>query len=143
MSTSLAPPSCASDSAGTPWGLHRIAAAIGAGEPAGTVFLGRKPVARNWRTPNAGRKPANRITTRILWLEGLEPGLNRGPGADSFRRYIYLHGTNYEERIATPASGGCVQLTNCDMLALFSCCPVGTGVRILLTHEGSRSRRDP
>ena len=37
--------------------------------------------------------PDAKITTRILWLEGLEPGFNRGGNVDSHARYIYIHGT--------------------------------------------------
>ncbi|MEO5616563.1 MAG: L,D-transpeptidase family protein, partial [Candidatus Eisenbacteria bacterium] len=59
------------------------------------------------------------ILTRVLWLEGLEPGVNAGPGCDSFDRYIYLHGTNQEERLGSPASHGCVRLANRDVVELF------------------------
>ena len=31
------------------------------------------------------------ITTRILWLEGLEDGVNKGKEIDSFQRYIYMN----------------------------------------------------
>ena len=65
----------------------------------------------------------NLITSRILWLAGLEPTLNQGPGQDSFDRYIYIHGTNHEDKIGTPASGGCVQLKNEDMIDLFNRTP--------------------
>ena len=36
------------------------------------------------------------VTSRILWLDGLENGINRGVGVDSFSRYIYIHGTHEE-----------------------------------------------
>jgi len=67
----------------TPQGLHRIAKKIGGGWPPGTVFKSREPVGYTWRG-----MPDAKITTRILWLEGLEPGLNRGGNVDSFARYI-------------------------------------------------------
>lgn len=51
-----------------------------------------------WRSP-AG---PDRILTRILWLRGREPGRNRGPGVDSYRRFIYVHGTNQEQHLAGP-----------------------------------------
>ena len=59
------------------------------------------------------------MLTRILWLEGLEPGLNRGPGVDSHDRCIYLHGTNQEQLLGSPASHGCIRLSNADAIRLF------------------------
>ena len=46
----------------------------------------------------------------MLTLEGLEDGVNHGPGRDSLERYIYLHGTNHEAEIGRPTSHGCVRL---------------------------------
>ena len=71
------------------------------------------------------------VLTRILWLEGLEPGVNRGPGIDSKSRYIYIHGTNEEGLIGTPASHGCLRMKNDDVIDLFDRVPVGTEVWIL------------
>ena len=71
------------------------------------------------------------ILTRILWLEGLEPGVNRGPGIDSRERYIYIHGTNEEGLIGTPASHGCVRMRNQDVVTLFDLLPVGAEVEIV------------
>src|SRR5580692_6367388 len=56
----------------TPLGLHRIAEKTGADVQAGTVFKGRKVIGHVSQPEFADAK----ITTRILWLEGLEPGLN-------------------------------------------------------------------
>lgn len=61
----------------------------------------------------------NLITTRILRLRGLETGYNAGQGCDSYERYVYIHGTNHEDRIGEPFSGGCVELRNAEMLELF------------------------
>jgi lipoprotein-anchoring transpeptidase ErfK/SrfK len=63
-------------------------------------------------------KAKNLITTRILRLRGLEDGVNRGNGIDSYDRYIYIHGTNHEDRIGSPSSSGCLQLANQDVLQL-------------------------
>lgn len=109
----------------TPLGLHRIARKIGRGQPAGTVFKGRKPVGHTWD----GMRDA-KITDRILWLEGLEPGLNRGGNVDSFRRYIYIHGTGDQSSLGQPASCGCVHVGTNDLLPLFAVLPVGTHVWI-------------
>jgi hypothetical protein len=109
----------------TPLGLHRIAQKIGGGWPVGTVFRGRQPVGFTWQG-----LPAATITTRILWLEGLEPGFNRGGDADSFRRYIYIHGTGDETTLGRPASHGCIHLAAADLIPLFNTLPVGTLVWI-------------
>ncbi len=126
VSTSRRAPSCLRDSAGTPDGLHRVAEKIGDAEPLGTVFKGRAPTGRfYWEL-----EEDNLITTRILWLEGLQAGHNRGGDRDSRRRYIYIHGTNREDRLGSPQSGGCVNLSNTDILELFQTVPAGTLVWI-------------
>ena len=109
----------------TPLGLHRVAAKIGGGHPIGTVFQSRLPVGLTWRGwPNAA------IAHRVLWLEGMEPGLNCGGNVDSFRRYIYIHGPGNEPGLGRPASRGCIHLAAADLLPLFDKIPVGTLVWI-------------
>ncbi len=110
----------------TPLGLHRIAEKIGAGEPAGTVFQARQPVGHTSDPKHAQAK----ITTRILWLEGLEPGLNQGGRVDSHARYIYLHGTGEQGTIGQPASHGCIHLADADLIPLFELLASGTLVWI-------------
>ena len=101
----------------TPLGLHRVAEKIGVGMPLNTVFKGRKPVppASVPRPPATG----DLIMARILWLDGCERGLNRGGDMDSHDRYIYLHGTNHEDRLGTPFSGGCIEMSNLGIIELF------------------------
>ncbi|MCY1183348.1 L,D-transpeptidase catalytic domain [compost metagenome] len=70
------------------------------------------------------------ILTRILWLSGCEPGRNRLGQVDSFRRYIYLHGTPDTEPMGVPLSHGCIRLRNADVLELFDRVPVHCAVRI-------------
>jgi hypothetical protein len=110
----------------TPLGLHRVAEKIGAGALAGTVFKARRAVGHVSQPEFAGAK----ITTRILWLEGLEPGLNRGGNVDSHERYIYIHGTADQASIGKPASCGCMHLADADLLPLFDLLPEGTLVWI-------------
>lgn len=62
---------------------------------------------------------ADLILSRILWLDGLEPGVNKGGTVDSRARYIYLHGTNHEQLLGTPASHGCIRMANRDIAAFF------------------------
>ncbi len=110
---------------GTPLGLHRVVEKIGGGWPVGTVFKGRQPIGYTWQ----GMANA-KITTRILWLEGLEPGFNRGGNVDSHARYIYIHGTGDQTTIGKPTSCGCIHLADADLIPLFDKLPSGTLVWI-------------
>lgn len=122
-------------SGGTPRGRHLIRAKIGAGAPAGTVFRGRR-IAPD--TPLCTAEALERfpgrdwITSRILWLSGLEPGRNRLGCVDSMRRYIYIHGTPHHAELGRPASHGCIRLSDADVIELFDLVPVGTQVDL---HE--------
>jgi hypothetical protein len=109
----------------TPLGLHRIAQKIGGGAPIGTVFRYRRPIGLTW-----GGMPEAAIVHRILWLEGLEPGFNRGGKVDSFRRCIYLHGFGDETTLGRPKSHGCIHVAAKDLIPLFDRVPVGTLVWI-------------
>ncbi|HSY09641.1 MAG TPA: L,D-transpeptidase [Candidatus Dormibacteraeota bacterium] len=114
----------------TPLGLHRIVEKIGAAEPAGTVFKARQVIGHTSQPEFADAK----ITTRILWLEGLEPGLNKGfdggVNVDSHARYIYIHGTADQSSIGKPTSHGCIHLADADLIPLFDLLPGGTLVWI-------------
>jgi lipoprotein-anchoring transpeptidase ErfK/SrfK len=55
-----------------------------------------------------------------MWLEGLEPGVNKGGDVDSKERYIYIHGTGEEGKLGTPASHGCIRMKNADVINLFN-----------------------
>ncbi len=126
VSTSRRPPSNVKNSLGTPRGLHAIAEKIGAGQPPGIVFKARIPTGRHFSEHlAAGGSGENLITSRILWLEGREPGVNAGGEVDTRERYIYLHGTNREDLLGRPASAGCVQLANLDIIELFEQVRVG------------------
>jgi lipoprotein-anchoring transpeptidase ErfK/SrfK len=129
VSTSRHGTGCAEGSHRTPTGVHRVCLKIGEGAAPGTVFRGREPVGRV-----ADRRPASDedlITTRILWLDGQEPGLNRGGDVDSRRRYIYIHGTPHADRIGRPASMGCIRMTDADVVELFDALPEQAWVVIL------------
>jgi L,D-transpeptidase YbiS len=113
------------DSNMTPRGLHRIAEKIGGGWPVGTAFTSRKVAGFTWQG-----WPMAPITTRIFWLEGLEPGFNRGGNVDSHARYIYIHGTGNEATLGQPDSHGCVHLAAADLIPLYDLIPQGTLVWI-------------
>lgn len=110
----------------TPLRLHRIVEKIGAGVPEGTVFKARQVVGHVSQPEFANAK----ITTRIMWLEGLEPGFNRGGKVDSHARYIYIHGTADQASVGKPASCGCIHLADRDLVPLFDLLPSGTLVWI-------------
>ncbi len=105
----------------TPLGWHRVEERIGDGEPRGRAFKNRLPTAEILEGDQltAEISPGDYVLTRILWLRGLQPGYNAGPGIDSHDRCIYFHGTNQEQLLGTPASHGCIRLANDDVLALF------------------------
>lgn len=91
----------------------------------GTVFRNRQPVGLTW----AGH-PRAAIAHRILWLDGLEPGKNRGGTVDTHARYIYLHGLGDETTLGRPTSRGCIHLAAADLIPLFDRLPVGALVWI-------------
>mgnify|MGYP000709281126 CR=1 FL=1 len=131
ISTSKRPPSNVKNSLGTPRGLHEIAERIGAGQPPGMVFKARVPTGRHYHEfPDAAAND-NLITGRILWLRGLEAGVNRGGNVDTYERYVYVHGTNHDDRIGESLSAGCVLMRNLDIVELYEQVRVGDQVLIL------------
>jgi len=115
----------------TPTGLHRIRLKIGEGAPENAVFVGRRATGEVYSSELAARHPERDwILTRILWLQGLEWGHNRGGCVDSLRRYIYIHGTPDMEPMGQPASHGCIRMRNKDLLNLFEQVDTNTRVRI-------------
>lgn len=94
------------------------------------VFKSRIPTGRHFSELPESDMQRQLITSRILWLRGLEPGVNRGGDVDSHDRYIYLHGTNHEDRIGEPMSAGCIELRNLDIIELYE--QVRTGDQVLI-----------
>ncbi len=105
----------------TPTGRFRIVEKHGHGAPAGMIFKSRQPTGEI----GSANDDADHVQTRILWLDGLD-----AENANTKDRYIYIHGTNAEHLIGTPASHGCVRLTNQDATDLFDAVPEGTAVVI-------------
>jgi len=104
------------DSHQTPHGVHRIRQKIGGGQPSGMVFKSREPTGNLFDRYDIGD---DEITSRIIWLDGMEEGINRGGIHDSYERYIYIHGTSDERRIGQPVSMGCIRMKNVDVIELF------------------------
>jgi len=116
----------------TPLGLHKVKQKYGEKTPingrmVGRVFYGEIATIYKDNT----KSKTNDVTTRILWIEGLEHGRNKGEGIDSFKRYIYIHGTSEEGRLGTPTSHGCIRMKNKEVIDLYNKVSIGTLVLIL------------
>lgn len=104
----------------TPRGWHRIHALIGGDQPSGAVFVARQATGEVYSPALAAEHPdRDWILSRIVWLDGLEPGFNLGGQVGTLQRYIYLHGTPDSEPMGQPASHGCIRMRNEDLIALF------------------------
>ena len=115
----------------TPRGRHVIRAKIGGGQPENTVFVRRRPTGEVHTPELAAAHPGRDwILTRILWLSGCEPGVNRLGEVDTMRRYIYIHGCPDGTPMGVPGSHGCIRMRNADIIELFDLVPAGTPVRI-------------
>ncbi len=115
----------------TPLGLHRIKDKLGGAMPVNEVFIGRVPHGNlDECIERSVDLPDDVIMSRIMWLEGMEPGRNKGGYVDTYQRYIYIHGTNHEDDIGTPSSIGCIRMCNQDIVELFRLVDVGTEVLI-------------
>ena len=115
----------------TPLGLHRIKNKIGGAMPMNMVLVGREPKGMLEDCIRDGVElPDDVITSRIMWLEGMEPGRNQGGYVDTYNRYIYIHGTSVEDKIGTPASIGCIRMLYKDVVELYRLVDVGTEVLI-------------
>ena len=115
----------------TPLGFHEIKEKIGTKVPINTIFIARSNTGRKAKIINDSSDSDNDfVTSRILWLDGLEDGVNRGPGVDSYDRYIYIHGTHEEGLIGQKASHGCIRMFNKDVIYLYNKVDKGTKVLI-------------
>ena len=118
----------------TPQGLHRINQKIGHGLPHYSIFHRRQFIG-TWQKQPRHKHLKDYISTRILRLEGLQPGLNKGRDkfgkiVDSETRAIYIHGTTMEWKLGTPTGKGCVYMGAADVVTLFESVPTGTLVFI-------------
>ena len=104
----------------TPLGKHEIYRKLGQNLPVNAILKGRvwNGAIANIITEEVDTD-FDHVTSRILWLDGLEVGKNKGKGIDSRSRYIYIHGTAEEGLIGKPASDGCIRMYNSDVIELF------------------------
>jgi hypothetical protein len=107
----------------TPLGRLRVCGKLGHNLPQGAVFKGRSFSGEVLRVNARGRDP---IVTRILWLEGAEPGNH-----NARNRGIYIHGTPQERSLGKATSFGCVRMRSRDVVQIFDAVPVGTPVTII------------
>ncbi len=116
----------------TPRGRHIVRAKIGDRAAEGTVFRGRRSTGEIYSEELAFQEPnKDWVLTRILWLSGTEVGRNRLGSVDTMRRYIYIHGTPYTDKLGEPASVGCIRMNNTDITELYELVPIGTVVEIV------------
>ena len=114
----------------TPTGKFIISEKIGENLPIATKFNARVPIGTWHGEPTT----ADLILSRILTLHGTEP-----ENTNTLARYIYIHGTNREDQLGTPASHGCIRLSNQEMIELFGLVAVGTQVEISpMTHSNTK-----
>lgn len=107
----------------TPTGRFQIVEKIGESAESGTIFSARVPVGV-WG-PDTPETCDDLILTRIIRIQGLEP-----ENANTFERFIYLHGTNREDLLGQPASHGCIRMANRDIIELFQMVEPGTPLEI-------------
>ncbi|NBX85417.1 MAG: L,D-transpeptidase [Gammaproteobacteria bacterium] len=119
----------------TPRGWHEVSDIIGLSQPENAVFVGREWTGELYSKDIAIKNP-NRdwILTRILRLRGLEPGINQGPGVDSYNRYIYIHGTPDDVTLGVPGSHGCIRMRNKDVMILANWAK--TGLKVYINTKG-------
>lgn len=132
VSTSKYGMGCQQDSFMTPLGAHQIAQKIGDKQQINEIFVGRVATGKTADViAEVKSSECDLILTRILWLQGLEENKNYGDGVDSFQRYIYIHGTHEEGLLGSPASHGCIRMSNVDIIDLYRQVSVGTFVYIV------------
>ena len=126
----------------TPLGLHIINDKIGANMPINTIFKGRKTLDGGMTIEDLNKPEYinfkkkhfeefdDLITSRILWLKGCEEDVNLGGDVDTYKRFIYIHGTAHEQLIGQVASYGCIRMKNKDVIELFDLVDEGNFVYI-------------
>lgn len=103
----------------TPRGWHSLHSIIGLENDINSVFMGRQWTGEIYTEDLAVQFPdRDWILTRILRLDGLEPGRNKDGQVDSLNRYIYIHGTPDSTILGKVGSHGCIRMNNNDIIEL-------------------------
>ncbi len=124
ISTAAKGLSCEIDSYCTPTGCLKVAEKIGEGLAVGAIFKSRVPTGEIWSQSEKALQAQpedDLVLTRILWLEGAEE-----TNSNTLGRFIYLHGTNHEDKLGTPASHGCIRFSNKDILEIYGILDIGS-----------------
>jgi len=115
----------------TPLGMHKIKSKIGTNVDKYHFFVSREHIPQKVDIINEKIDTEDDfITTRIMWLDGLNEGYNKGLNVDSYKRFIYIHGTHEEGLIGQKASHGCIRMFNDDVILLYNQVQLGTKVYI-------------
>lgn len=115
----------------TPRGWHAVYAKIGMDAAVNSVFVARVFTGEIYSPQLKARFPERDwILSRIIQMDGLEPGKNKGLGIDTLKRYIYIHGTPDETPMGIPGSRGCIRMQNQDIIELASGLLIQTPVYI-------------
>jgi len=115
----------------TPRGLHCIHSKIGLNNLINSVFISREWTGEIYTEDLAKQYPdRDWILTRILQLDGLEEGKNKGGDVDSLSRYIYIHGTPDSVKLGKPGSKGCIRMNNQNIIELTNWVEIGAHVYI-------------
>jgi L,D-transpeptidase YbiS len=114
----------------TPRGKHYIRAKVGFGCDSNAVFCSRRPTGERYVFDAMSALNRDWILGRILWLSGLEKGVNRCGRVDTMRRYIYIHGSPDHLLTGVPGSRGCIRMRAADIVELFDRVTVGCNVLI-------------
>ncbi len=99
----------------TSTGSFRIHKKYGTDAPIGTIFeylINTKRIAEIERSEKKTKKRL--LLTRVITLEGLDL-INK----NMLERGIYIHGTNEEGLIGEPASDGCINMINRDIIDFY------------------------
>ena len=115
----------------TPRGWHRIFGRIGLGASLNTVFVARLWTGEVYSKALAQQYPERDwILTRIVQLDGLEKGRNKGAEVDTLQRCIYIHGTPDTTVLGQPGSRGCIRMRNEDIIDFTEWVSINTRVYI-------------
>lgn len=115
----------------TPRGWHKVHAILGTEQQTNSVFVARQWTGEIYSEDLAKINPGRDwILTRILQLEGMEQGRNKGGDVDSLTRCIYIHGTPDSILLGSPGSRGCIRMRNEELINMANWATTNTLVYI-------------
>ena len=128
----------------TPLGYHVVKEKVGDHVTKNSIFKAGKFSKEIAEINGKKAYDEDLITTRIIILEGMEKGINKGGKIDSYERGIWIHGTPAESNIGTPASHGCIRMKNDDIILLYNSIEIGTPINIeMKIIKKVQNKKDP